>query len=274
MLDARAEFLRKLPIVAESRIDRAILIVSFSKQIESVPSLSVRDICDFFELAHLARPNPSVLSDKLTSDRRVSFRGRRAKALHPADVNLKELMPELFSAASAPLAVRVDTRLLSGAPFIDADYLTELQDMAGLYEGLHVLENSMRRLIECVLSRELGEDWWDMAASAPMKRKHEERLQKETSRKWLPARAELGPLYSIDWADLITVIRKYEDKFQPFIGEISFMHRYADLGLLRHVIAHHGFIEDPEAEAQRVAVALRDWNNQVAPAVRSYLGAS
>ena len=36
-----------------------------------------------------------------------------------------------------------------------------------------------------------------------------DRLDKEKTRKWLPARASLGPLYSLDWSDLITLIRKY-----------------------------------------------------------------
>jgi hypothetical protein len=100
-----------------------------------------------------------------------------------------------------------------------------------------------------------------------MIKKHEERLSKEQGRKWLPARANLGPLYSIDWSDLITLVRKYEVDFIPFIGEIDFMHRYSDMGLLRHVIAHNGFVDDPE-EYNRVSLALRDWNNQVGAKIK------
>lgn len=69
----------------------------------------------------------------------------------------------------------------------------------------------------------------------------------------------------------MTLVRKYQDIFLPFIGEIDFMHRYADLGLVRHVIAHHGFIED-EAEFDRIALALRDWNRQVATRAREEFG--
>jgi hypothetical protein len=124
----------------------------------------------------------------------------------------------------------------------------------------------MRRLVEKVLNRELGPGWWDKAASGPLKRKHTDRLEKEKTRKWLPARASLGPLYSIDWSDLITLMRKYEAAFLPYIGEIDFLHRFADLGLIRHVVAHHGFIDENE-EFERVKLALRDWQKQVAPAV-------
>jgi hypothetical protein len=166
----------------------------------------------------------------------------------------------------------VASQLLSSAPFIDSDYLRDLDKQAELYKALHVQENSIRRLIEAVLSRKLGPDWWNVAASVPMKRKHDERLSKEKDRKWLPARSETGPLYSIDWSDLVTLIRKYEANFLPFIGEIEFMHRYNDLGLLRHVIAHNGFIED-QSDIDRATLALRDWNRQVANRVRGdFLG--
>jgi hypothetical protein len=97
-----------------------------------------------------------------------------------------------------------------------------------------------------------------------MKRKHEDRLDKEKTRKWLPARASLGPLYSLDWSDLITLMRKYEGSFLPLIGDVDFLHRYADLGLIRHVVAHHGFIDEPK-EFERVKIALHDWQKQVGP---------
>lgn len=86
------------------------------------------------------------------------------------------------------------------------------------------------------------------------------------SRKWLPARSSLGPLYSVDWSDLISLMRKFEGDFIPYLGEIDFLHRYKDLGLLRHVVAHHGFIDD-QAEFDRVKLALRDWQKQVGEAL-------
>ncbi len=162
----------------------------------------------------------------------------------------------------------VASQLLSSVPFIDANYLKDLNRQAELYKALHVQENSIRYLIERVLTRKLGSDWWNTAANTQMKRKHEERLSKEKDRKWLPARSETGPLYLIDWSDLVALIRRYEADFLPFIGEIDFMHRYNDLGLLRHVIAHNGFIED-QSDIDRAVLALRDWNKQVAHRARS-----
>lgn len=262
----RIFFYTALPVRIALQVDRAVLIASFEKIFANEIETSVKRVADLFADAHAARPNTTVLSRKLSSDRRVSLRGGILKSLHKADEYLKENFPELFEKKIEPVIPNIDTRLLLNAPFIDANYLKDLKSMSELYEALHVLENSIRRLIDFVLVEEMGADWWEAAANSQMKRKHEDRLKKEEERKWLPSRASLGLLYSIDWTDLITIIRKYEDKFKKYIGDIEFMHRYSDLGLLRNVIAHHGFVED-SSEIQRVALALRDWNQQVGTAL-------
>lgn len=259
-------FYTALPLRVSLQIDRAVLIASFEKIFFNQIDTSVKKIADLFSEAHLARPNTTVLSRRLTADRRVSLRRGVLKSLHASDEYLKAEFPELFESRIEPEIPSIDRNLLLGAPFIDSDCIVDLKIMTELYEALHVLENSIRRLIEYVLDEKIGPDWWDKAASVQMKRKHEERLKKEEERKWLPSRASLGPLYSIDWMDLITVIRKYEEDFKLYIGNIDFMHRYYDLGSLRNIIAHHGFIED-RAELQRVALGLRDWNQQVGAAI-------
>lgn len=270
-MNIRHYFLQELPLRTASRVDRAVMIASFAKLVEGKTALTVREIADFFEAANLARPNSTILAGKLAADKRVSFRRGQARALHTADADYRKIFPELSMPAaesheSSEIVSKIDRNILRSAPFIDEGYFDGLSDMIDLYGALHVLENSIRRLIQSVLERHLGRDWWSIASNESMKRKHEDRLQKEANRKWLPARSALGPLYSIDWSDLITLVRKFEVQFSVFIGEIDFMHRYADLGLLRHVIAHNGFVDDT-SEFQRVALALRDWNSQVAPIV-------
>lgn len=270
-MDKFSLFRDRLTKVASRRIDRAVLILAYAKAFDGADRLSVKSIADYFERAHLSRPNVTDLADSLRSDRRVSSRDRVCRALQSADEELRSLIPELFD--TPPEVVEAfQPALLSNAPFIGDDYVSDLQRMAEFYKALHTLENSIRRLIDAVLTHQLGADWWANTANASMKRKHQDRLDKESKRAWLPARSSLGPLYSLDWSDLVSIIRKHEDLFSDFIGEIDFMHRYADLGLLRHVVAHNGFIDD-ESEVDRVILALRDWNKQVGPAVARQFGA-
>ena len=269
-MDKFATFLRTLRDFNGTQLDKAVLIVAAAKLFQEEATLSVKDICNHFESAHLSRPNPTHLSRALTADRRVSNRQRNIRALAAADKLLSESFPNIVDALEPKAGtLRADVSVnLKRTPLIDSIYVDELEHMLELYATLHTLENSMRRLIEAVLMRKLGPDWWQTAASLPQKRKHEDRLQKEIERKWLPARASLGPLYSLDWSDLISVIRKYETDFLPHIGHIDFLHRFADLGLIRHVVAHHGFIDDPK-DYERVKLALHDWQKQVAGSLKA-----
>lgn len=256
-------FLTELAEFEGSRIDKAVLVLSAHKRLLGEPSMTAGEIAKAFEQAGFAKPNTTVLSNLLRSDRRVSFRAGTARALKAADEFYDEHVGELEihdnQSAALPDEVRVS---LSKTPFVDTSYVDDLEKMLELYAQLHVLENSIRRLIEKVLLGKFGTDWWDKAASSPQKRKHADRLDKEKKRKWLPARSSLGPLYSLDWTDLISLMRKFEADFIPEIGEVDFLHRYQDLGLIRHVVAHHGFIDD-ETEYQRVKIALSDWQKQI-----------
>lgn len=264
-------FQNRLPTVAARRIDRAILIIAYAKFFDGKERISVKEVADYFEQAHLSRPNVTVLAEALRPDRRVSLRDRTCRSLHAADEELRSLIPELFD--EAPVFVETfEPALLTNAPFIGDDYINDLQRMADFYKALHTLENSIRRLIDAVLTSEMGVDWWSAASNAAMRKKHDDRMEKEKRRAWLPARATLGPLYSLDWSDLVTLIRKHDDLFLEYIGDIDFMHRYADLGLVRHVVAHHGFIDD-DSEVDRVLLALRDWNRQVGRAAKNAFGA-
>jgi hypothetical protein len=134
--------------------------------------------------------------------------------------------------------------------------------MMHAYARLFLLENSMRLFIEKILTEKLGEDWWDKAASSSMKKKHAKRVENEKAKKWAPSRGDVGPLYAIDWTDLITIIRKYPEYFVPQIKEINFLHRYEDAGSYRNVVAHNGIFED-EDSFDIIKIYYRDWVKQL-----------
>jgi len=149
---------------------------------------------------------------------------------------------------------------LTRCPYISDSDLADARKMAELHVALFSLENSVRRHIEKVLSVGLGHNWWDQAASASMKRKEQDRRANEVQNKWIPSRS--SPLYSLDWPDLVTLMRKYEDLFRPSIGDVNFLHRFADLGNLRNVVAHNGVIDEP-MQFRRVELAIHDWIKQI-----------
>lgn len=263
----RSDFLEGVHDRAKTRADRAILFAAYLVHEVGEQAPSLRSIQSMFDAASLSVPNVTNLRDMLKADRRCSVSGDTVKLKPNAKADLYSTFPEL-KVVEKPSAISADMALkLSRVPFLDQAYVAGLQDMLDLYAALHALENSMRALIERVLSAKLGPEWWEKSANGPQKRKHADRLEKERLRQWLPTRSSVGPLYSLDWSDLISIMRRFEGDFLHCFGEIDFLHRYADLGLLRHVVAHNGIIDD-QAQRDRVFLALHDWQVQVAPKAR------
>lgn len=156
----------------------------------------------------------------------------------------------------------LDVRSIPIPPFVDEQRQQHLSKMVRVYAHLFLLENSMRGLIESVLSKHLGEDWWEIASNAQMKNKHSNRIDNEQSKKWAPTRSDFGPLYALDWPDLITLMRKYPDQFNPHIGEINFLHRFEDAGSFRNVVAHNGVLSEQD-DFDLIRIYYQNWVKQL-----------
>lgn len=147
-------------------------------------------------------------------------------------------------------------------PFLSERDISDAYRMSELYIILHCYENSVRCLIEKVLSHELGEDWWEKAASAKMKSFVDSRRQAEQRKKWLSPRGQT-PLYYLEWGDLVKLIRKYEKLFLPQIDSLRFVeNRFEELETLRNIVAHNGVLSSDD-DFQRVMISFRDWCRQV-----------
>lgn len=141
------------------------------------------------------------------------------------------------------------------------DEVEAARNMSKLYFQLHLFENSVRKFMENVFSRKFGEDWWDRVANASNKNKHKNRLEKERDQKWLPSRTEKGPLYSLDWIDLVNMMIRKEELFEPWFSDTTFFYRFKDVYGLRNVIAHNGDFDD-EDSLLRINLAIKDWIKQ------------
>lgn len=147
-------------------------------------------------------------------------------------------------------------------PFVSSDRVKDLKGMIRAYAHLFLLENSVRAFVEEVLSTKLGADWWQIAANAQMKRKHADREDNENKKKWAPTRSEFGPLYSLDWPDLITLMRKYESEFLPALKDIKFLHRLEDLGMYRNIVAHNGVLREDD-DFSLIRIYYDNWVKQI-----------
>ena len=135
--------------------------------------------------------------------------------------------------------------------------------MAYLYRDLFLFENSVRVFMEQHLSRYYGTEWWTHCSNSTERRKHDRRIEKELSKKWLPSRSELGPLYSLDWLDLANIIeRNWDDVFVSCLKDENFIHRFSDLYGIRNLVAHNGYFDDEDV-IQRIRLSISDWIKQI-----------
>lgn len=78
----------------------------------------------------------------------------------------------------------------------------------------------------------------------------------------MPTRSDFGPLYALDWPDLITLMRKYPDQFKPYLGEIDCLHRFADNGAFRNVVGHNGVLREQD-DFELIRIYYQNWIAQL-----------
>lgn len=249
------------------KVEQAVAFLWWAEKRDRKPSASVSEICAYFVEARLAKPNSTRLDKDFRKSRLVSrSNGDQFRLSHNgldwgAELFGTFAIDDAFESEKTAEGVVSDIDL-TRCPYISDSDLVDARKMAELHVALFSLENSVRRHIEKILVAGLGPTWWDQAASASMKRKEQDRRANEAQNKWIPSRSSYGPLYSLDWPDLVTLMRKYEDLFRASIGDVNFLHRFADLGNLRNVVAHNGVIDEP-MQFRRVELAIHDWIKQV-----------
>lgn len=241
----------------------ACFFIGYITEIEDRKDASLDDILLCFTESNLGTPVRSYIKRKLQESTSVvhgstpeSYRLHRdvLSAFHSDYGHLISIIPS----PEKTIRERLD---VSRTPLLSENDIDNAYKMAELYVAIHCLENSVRCLIREVLTNSIGGKWWDKASSLPMRRKFKERKDREIKNRWLPSRGA-DELNYIDWADLVTIIRKYHGDFERLIPSIKFIElRLEELENLRNTIAHNGIL--PDSEINRVELALSDWCKQV-----------
>jgi hypothetical protein len=123
------------------------------------------------------------------------------------------------------------------------------------------LENSVRELVSDRLSEAAGPDWWEAAAPAPVKKKVEDRQDKEGRNRWHVSRGA-QPIFYTDFGDLKSLIQSNWESFEDLFPDQSWIAaRLDELEASRNIIAHNNLLD--EREIGRVHLYLQDWARQV-----------
>lgn len=257
------DILKKVNTSDFGRLAYAVFFVWFLTDVEGKEDCTVDEVIRCFQDARLNLPRQSDLrysfrnsSQIVTGIRPDSFRIHRNTL-----TRLRQKYGALLEQTPSPEEVIRKRLDVSNTPFLDSADIENAYKMGQLYVAIHCLENSVRCLVRNVLSKTLGDNWWDKVASDPMKRKLTDRKSREAKNRWLSSRGA-DKLNYMDWSDLVTLIRKSHKDFEKLIPDIKFIElRLEELENLRNTIAHSGVL--PDEELARVELALKDWCKQV-----------
>lgn len=129
------------------------------------------------------------------------------------------------------------------------------------YLAFFVFENSVRDVVSERLSERLGAEWWDTAASNPLKGKVEKRQESEGKDRWHMRRGATE-IYYTDFGDLASLIRNNWEHFEDLFPDINWVvSRFDELEKSRNIVAHNNLLEPHEVG--RITLYLRDWIRQV-----------
>lgn len=221
--------------------------------------VTLGEVANSFAFLELVKPNVTRIKSHFRSSKNIRSLGRERYApTREFSSFMEDQLPQAENLS--PDVLDLDSITLP--PFVSGDRKADLGKMVRAYAQLFLLENSMRGLVEKVLGDNLGTGWWDAAANASMKKKHSDRVQNESVKKWAPTRGDFGPLYALDWSDLITLMRKYPQYFEKYVKDINFLHRYDDAGTYRNVVAHNGVLREDD-DFNIIRIYYRDWIKQL-----------
>jgi hypothetical protein len=225
----------------------------------SASGVSIAEVNDAFSGLGIVKANVTRLKESFRKSRAIrTISGGKYAPTRDFSRQIESVIPQ--SDAIDETIFSVDE--IPPPPFLSSDRVNDLRGMIRAYAHLFLLENSVRAFVEDVLKKKLGPDWWSSAANAQMKKKHSDREENEKKKKWAPTRSEFGPLYSLDWPDLITLIRKYETDFLPVLKDIKFLHRFEDLGMYRNVVAHNGVLREAD-DLTLIRIYYDNWLKQI-----------
>ncbi len=256
------KFCKTLNIDELSKIEQAIMFMWFHQKKTEEFEFDNSIINSYFEKLHLPKYNITNLKNDLNKSKKVIKGSKKGtyKLSRNTLSDIEDIAGNIFK-ENEPINVS-EVANLSLTPFLNEKEIESARKMAELYLVIHCFENSVRKLIEDVLSNTLGTNWFNLAASSSIQNKYNERSLKEKKHKWLAPRG-ISPLFYIDWGDLVTLIRKYPNEFSHKIPDLKFVElRLEELEKIRNIVAHNGTLQLDE-DFQRVILYFKDWCKQL-----------
>jgi hypothetical protein len=166
--------------------------------------------------------------------------------------------------AAKPVHVTIAREIKLSDPVLPQRIIKEAKLMAeAVYPIMYIFENSVREVIQRVMTKAYGGDWWTTNAPKDVRSKVQSRIQKEEKTPW-HGRRGAHPIYYTDIDDLTHIVRARQNwpHFAPvFPTQTWFTQRVEELAPSRNVVAHNNPLG--QDDIKRLEVYLNDWQKQI-----------
>jgi CRISPR/Cas system CSM-associated protein Csm3 (group 7 of RAMP superfamily) len=141
---------------------------------------------------------------------------------------------------------------------MSAVHAREAEKMAKVYAAMYVFENSLRDIIEGVLRREFGDDWWTKGVSSKIQPTYAERKAVEANDPWHGKRGN-RPIDYLDLPQLVKIIKPKWPLFERIFPSQAWIESLVnhDMNVSRRPVAHMNPLSDDDIK--NVENALRKY---------------
>ncbi len=119
--------------------------------------------------------------------------------------------------------VQISKDLKLDDPILGGKIITDAKEMTIHYAQLYLLENSVREVINRVLTKNIGPDWWNNTnVRKRLIENVQGRIDKEKENPWHGGRGA-HPIYYTDISDLIYLLKRHWNYFEDIFPRIEWV---------------------------------------------------
>lgn len=164
--------------------------------------------------------------------------------------------------AAKPVYVTIAGDIKLSDPVLPQRIIREAKLMAEkVYPRLYIFENSVRQVVQQIMNRALGAQWWSAAVPKEIAARVAKRMRKEERNAWHGKRAA-HPIYYADMGDLKQIVTLHWQHFAPlFPDEAWFTSRFDAIAFSRNVVDHHNPLGKDDIKGLEVYTS--QWHKQI-----------
>jgi hypothetical protein len=158
--------------------------------------------------------------------------------------------------------VNIGKDIEMNAPILPRNKLIEAQEMANVYPLIYVLENSIRELIDKLMTKHYGADWWNSQAPSSLRNEVEHRMVDDKKDSWHQRRGS-RPIDYTDLKDLPRLMSKLESVVVPdIIPDLDWFRQLVkEVYKSRCVVCHMNPLDKINIDS--VSLKFKQWQKQI-----------